>query len=497
MTSLINRPSVFFCTVIMSVLCNLPVLRGQDKDARLNPKGFPIPQKATGLVIDQDKQEIRFDIDTDTKSAAKFYKRLLKEKGWKLGFDQVASIFVNLHFSNDGMSIKVNAKKKDIFKKTLSMTIIGDGIAWNGERKVKGKRGIPGPIPAAAENFFKESSKSTRLPDQFKAFDFPLGNSGNTSRDGGLELLKFETKEEVEKVIARYEALLLPKGWKKTKSQKKGEVLQLRFEKNDLYLRFGLWPFTFTNNAGTFNGSKGAIEGTGLSWSDSEPSGNVPERQLASAEKFLGRLSAAKKQQLIQHIRATREAAFWPDARTEKIVQEPPTKKPAAIESVTRTEVLTGVPKETEAKKPARIADVDSLNATITMNGKVHQLKHVIAFDGWWFDEKVPTVIISEKPLDFSKVKAAVNRDFDAQELALLKQRIGRYLKIVATDEKNPSLSGWADNLSFSTSGKDGSRVQVSETRVSGKVGLAKPKKLGPWTYQFKAEFNVPISPTK
>ena len=111
------------------------------------------------------------------------------------------------------------------------------------------------------------------------------------------------------------------------------------------------------------------------------------------------------------------------------------------------------------------------------MNGKVYKLKHVVAFEGWWFDEKVPTVIISEKPLNFAKVKAAINKDFDAQELALLSQRIGRYLKVTVSDENNPSLSGWADNLSFSTSGKKGSRVQVSGGRVLGKVGMGESRK--------------------
>ena len=493
MTTTSRKLWLIVFALMLSVHTNLPNSYAQEKDARIAPKDFPVPKNATGLVIDQQQQEIRYDTLTQTEGVAEFYKPLMKKEGWKLGFDQVASIFINLHYSKDRMKIKISAKKKDIFKKTVSMTITGDGIAWDGEPKVKTKPRFPDPVAAEVKEFFKETQKSNRLPDQFKAFDFPLGSSGNTSRDGGLELLQFETKEKVGEVIARYEKMLLPKGWKKTKSNKKGEVLQVRFEKNDLYLRIGLWPFTFTNNAGTFHGSKGAVEGTGLSWSDTEPSGNVPEKQLASAEKFLGKLPEAKKQALLQHIRARREAAFWPQKTAEQVVDEPPARKPAPTESAPEADP----PKKAAVKKPA-IANVDKLKASITMNGKVHQLKHIVAFQGWWFDEKVPTVIISERPLNFASVKAAINKDFDAQELALLRQRMGRYLKITVSDEENPSLSGWADNLSFSASGSNGeSEVQVSEKRISGKVGMAKAEKLGPWTYQFAAEFNVAISPTK
>ena len=487
-----RKPHQFAFALILSACTILPSSHAQEKGSRVAPRDIPIPKNATSVVIDQQQQEIRFDTVTQTKGVAEFYKPLMEKKGWKLGFDQVASIFINLHYSKAGMTIKINAKKKDIFKQTVSMTITGDGIAWDGEPQVKGQAQLPDSLPAEVEEFFQESQKSTRHPDQFAAFDFPLGNSGNTSRDGELELLEFETKDKVAEVIASYEKMLIPKGWKTAKSQQQGEVRQVRFEKNNLYLRIGLWPFTFTNNAGTFHGSKGAIEGTGLSWSDSQPSGNVPEKQVASAEKFLGKLSEDQKQLLIQRIKAKREAAFWPKEPVEETVDEPSAHEPTPAESESRA----APPKQTKSKKPAEIANVDKLNASITMNGKVHQLKHVVAFEGWWFDEKVPTVIISEKPLNLANVKAAINQDFDAQELALLNQRIGRYLKITVTDDKNPSLSGWADNLSFSASGSDGSQVQVSEGRIHGNVGMAKAEKLGPWTYQFAAEFNVAISPT-
>ena len=488
-----RKPCLFVFALILSVCTISPTSRAQEEDSRVVPSDFPIPKTATGVVIDQQQQEIRFDTTTQTQGVAEFYKPLMEKRGWKLGFDQVASIFINLHYSKDGRKLKINAKKKDIFKKTVSITITGNGIAWDGEPSAKVKPQLPASLPIDVEELFKESQKSTRHPDQFAAFDFPLGNSGNSSRDGGLELLEFETKDKVEEVIATYEKMLIPKGWKRTKSRKHGEVHQVRFEKDNFYLRIGLWPFTFTNNAGTFHGSKGAIEGTGLSWSDSEPSGNVPEKQLASAEKYLGKLSEAKKQLLLQHIKAKREAAFWPQQPIEETVVERSGNELSPTESASHATP----PNRAESKRPVEISNVDKLDASITMNGKVHQLDHVVAFEGWWFDEKVPTVIISERPLKLANVKAAINKDFDAQERALLSQRIGRYLKITVTDEKNPSLSGWADNLSFSASSQAGSQVQISDRRIQGKVGIPTAEKLGPWTYQFDAEFNVAISPTK
>lgn len=103
-----------------------------DKTSVLSPKDFPIPEGARELKVDEHKQEIRFQTETPIDATATFFQAKMKELDWAPTFEQVASIFANLYYKKDGKNIKIRVKKKNIFKPTLSVTILGDGFAWKG-----------------------------------------------------------------------------------------------------------------------------------------------------------------------------------------------------------------------------------------------------------------------------------------------------------------------------------------------------------------------------
>lgn len=216
-----------------------------DKMSVLSPNEFPIPQGARELEIDEPKQEIRFQTETPIDATAKFFQARMKELDWTPTFEQVASIFANLYCKKDGKNIKIRVKKKNVFKPTVSVIILGDGFAWQG-----------GP---AAEDAPKrrERTESTERPVAqhepekttpakvvgIKGFDFPLLEAQQADRDGSLELITFRSRKSVAANLAFLDKVLAEKGFRQSQAKKYGDVQTARYEKA-LHLKreSAFWP---------------------------------------------------------------------------------------------------------------------------------------------------------------------------------------------------------------------------------------------------------------
>ena len=131
-------------------------------------------------------------------------------------------------------------------------------------------------------------------------------------------------------------------------------------------------------------------------------------------------------------------------------------------------------------------------DATFMVNKKTYPLKHAVAFQGYWFDEKVPMLLFCEKPIPLDKLKAAVKNGFDKQEMFML--RLGRYLLIRFTSADTPTISGWADNLSLGSTSDLKSDTKIKDNHIQGTVAMPQPEELGPFKYQFKARFDLAIT---
>jgi len=455
-----------------------------DKTRVVSPKEFPIPEGARELEIDEHKQEIRFQTETPIDATAKFFQARMKELDWTPTFEQVASIFANLYYKKDGKNIKIRVKKKNIFKPTVSVTILGDGLAWKG-----------GPAAGDAPKR-RERTKSTeqpvaqRKPEKtspakvvigIRGFDFPLLDTQQADRDGSLELITFRSRKSVAANLAYFDKVLADKGFRQSQAKKYGDVQTARYEKQDDYIRVGLWPHAFSDHTGSHQGAKGAVEGTGVIWSDSEPSGNVLERQVRHAERFFGKFSEERRNAAMMVLHLKRESAFWPEGEMPDWARVPG-RGPDGHHGANVSQ-----PTEDATAKPA-----DTVKASITVNKKLYNLKYGIAFHGHWFDEKVPMVLFCEKQISVQKLRAAVSGGFDSQELYFLEQ--DRYLLLRCASADSPTVSGGMDNLSISSSNDVAAEIKVAGKRIAGKVSTTKPESSGPFTFNYKMEFALPIT---
>ena len=130
--------------------------------------------------------------------------------------------------------------------------------------------------------------------------------------------------------------------------------------------------------------------------------------------------------------------------------------------------------------------------AAFTVNKKTYKLKHAVAFQGHWFDERVPTVLFCEKPIPLEKLKAAVKKGFDEQEMLLLS--LGRFLVVRFESPEEPTVSGWADNLSLGSTHALTSKASIKDQRIRGTIAMPEPEELGPFKFHFEMKFDLSIS---
>ncbi len=458
-------------------------------DDRVTVKDFPILKGASSLTFDAAKQEVRFKTGTQIAAIAEFYQDEMKSRGWEVRFESVASFFANLRFRKDGKGISINAKR-DLFGKIATVTISGDGLLWDAkdasagaaQRETGKTSDQSGKIePSGASEKDGASAESNTI----KASDFPLLDAQSTSHEGSMEIIRFNSRKGVPENVAFHTGGLTAKGWKRTVSSEHDGLHLLRFEKGDVYIRIALWPHDFSDNAGEYKGAMGAAEGTGLAWSGSDPSGGVPERMLSDYEKMLGRLTPEAREKFKNSIRKARERALTGGREV-----------PADAWKVTSDQPAGGdkpAPQQQEKKDAARDKQKPGKTiATFVVNSKTYNFKHAVAFQGYWFDEKVPTVLFSEKPIPLDRLKAALRKGFDGQEMFTL--RLGRHLIIRHTSADKPTVGGWADNLSLGGSSDLESEIRVDEGRIRGKVAMPKADQLGPFTYRFEAEFDLELA---
>jgi hypothetical protein len=152
-----------------------------------------------------------------------------------------------------------------------------------------------------------------------------------------------------------------------------------------------------------------------------------------------------------------------------------------------RTETPKSVAEESEPFS-GEIPEENEFKAHVTVTKKTFWLKHAIAFEGNWFDDKVPFVISPEKPVSERDLQAAVEKGFDAQGLFFME--MGRHLCVQCGD--TTSISGWAENLSFGSTDDLVADVKVENDRIKGTLTFSRLQQLGPFEYSYNVEFNLP-----
>jgi hypothetical protein len=268
---------------LLAMLLGAIPLIAQTQPVGMMAKKFPLLKNAQSVRYDDEDRKIRFKTSSSIAAVGAFYKKEMKKLGWKEGFQSLASSFGSLDYEKGENEIEIDLDEED---GVVEVTIEGNGLFWS-------------------ELEMRAADPKLRLT--FKGFDFPLLDSQATSKDGSMEIIQFNSRKSVKENIDFYTDKLTSDGWKTKGATEKDGIHSLRFEKGGLYVRMGMWPHSFSDNAGSYDGTKGAIEGTALIWGDLAPSGNVPGRMLRDYERSLGELSAEKRKAFKEAVRQARE----------------------------------------------------------------------------------------------------------------------------------------------------------------------------------------------
>ena len=168
------------------------------------------------------------------------------------------------------------------------------------------------------------------------------------------------------------------------------------------------------------------------------------------------------------------------------------------FEKVYTAEISFDVPVLTRDSTPAkRLEDAPRLtnSGTLTIGNKTYNLANVVGYRMKQFDEPMTTIVLSEKPLNMTKLKPALGKEAADNYFEFTPQVT---LKIDADDNVS-SLSIWADNSSISSSGNSDLEgdIVIEDGRARGTARLAEPGEFSDTTYNFEVSFDVDILGTQ
>ena len=148
-----------------------------------------------------------------------------------------------------------------------------------------------------------------------------------------------------------------------------------------------------------------------------------------------------------------------------------------------------------DAAPQSRMANAPKLEnkGTIVMAGKNTPLPNVVAYQQTQGSEKVTCVLLTEKAIDSSKIKASLEKSGEI-DLSVIGFQPQIEFKINANDEVQ-SVSFYCDGASLSLSGTDklDSTIQTEGARVRGTTKLKTPQDFFGKKIEFQASFDTKL----
>jgi hypothetical protein len=168
-------------------------------------------------------------------------------------------------------------------------------------------------------------------------------------------------------------------------------------------------------------------------------------------------------------------------------------KKPGSFfDKVYTAEISFDVPVLTRDSTPAkRLVDAPRLanSGTLTLGNKTYRLPSVVAYEMKQFDKPMTTVVLSEKPLNLAKVKAALGKKSADDYFEFVPQ----VKLVIDADDHISSMQLWADNSSISGSGDLAGDIAIEDGRARGTAKMTRPGEFFDRKYNFEASFDVEV----
>lgn len=436
-----------------------------EEDDQPTPKEIPLPADATEIEYDDFFESIECKSASDVKSVAETLSAELEKIKWQKGAtDFNLDSFVRMNFSKKKSTLVIDVRDEDGGSEVAIRT---KGMQWDGMKaEIKAAKKQKKAIEEAAEMKRKqeEAARPLELPERKEKpkqgiADLPkLPSEGVIVMDGTKYTLPhviayevFEYDQWSTKIVAtrkpiKQDSLLARlKETGTDNDEDEGSLslpqpnLMVELDDNDQPRRLNLLA------GGTpGHGSGDELTGTALV-EDGRVRGTVA---LAEPGDFFDKVYTA--------------------------------------------ELSFDVPLLTRDSTPAkRLSDAPQLanSGTLIIGSKTYKLPNVVCYRMKFFDEPMTTVVLSQKPLDMSKLKAALGKDAADDYFEFTPQ-----IKLVIdADDNVSSLSIWADNISIGSNSDMESDVVIEDGRARGTATMSQPREFLDTEYRFDVSFDVNV----
>ena len=434
-----------------------------EEDDQPSPKDLPIPKDATDLKYDDFFESIKLKSPSNVKTLSETLSKELAERKWtKAATEYDLETFVRMKFTQGKSSLDIDIRSEDAGSEVAIRT---KGMQWDGmkaeiERAKKSEQKAAEDVSPEKEVAEKVAELPQRKakPKQGISSLPKLPNEGAVVMDGKSFKLSsvvayevFENGQWSTKIVATEQPIkqesLLSKlkttGTDKDKNQTPPAwpqpFLQVELDDNDRPTRLNLQA------DGTPGGASGnEVTGTALV-EDGRARGTV---KLKQPGKF--------------------------------------------FEKAYTAEISFDVPVLTRDSTPAkRLLNVPKLanTGTLTIGNKSYNLSNAIAYPTKQFDEPVTAIVLSEKPQNMAKIKAAVGKKSIEDYFEFVPQ----VKLVIDSEDKVRSVSIWADNTSISGNDSLAADIVVEDCRARGTAKLAKPGEFFDKKYTFALSFDVDV----
>jgi hypothetical protein len=436
-----------------------------DEDDQPTPKDLPLPKDAREIQYDDFFESIEFKSPSNVKAIAEFLAKELGERKWTndaTEFDQAT--FVRMKFTQGQSSLAIDIRAEDSGSEVAIRT---KGMQWDG-------------MKSELKRVKKESQKTAAsTPQKKQVADKPveLPKRKEKARQGIDKLPKLPS-----------EGTVVMDG----KTYKLPNVIAYEVFENDQWST----KIVATQKPVKQQSLLANLKQTGTDK-------NADETPLAWPQPYLQVVLDAddRPSQLYLQADATpgsgsgdslSGAALLEDGRARGTAKL--TKPGSFFEKVYTAEISFDVPVLTCDSTPAkRLVDAPKLanSGTLTIGNKTYKLSSVVAYEMKQFDKPMTTVVLSEKPLNLAKLKAALEKKTAADHFEFTAQ-----VKLLIDAEDNiSSMQLWADNASISGSGSSdmAGDIVIEDGRARGTAKLTKPGEFFGKTYNFEASFDVDV----
>lgn len=441
-----------------------------DEDSQPTPKDLPYPEGFTDIEYSDFFETIKYKCPSDVKTVANYLSEELQKKEWTPGeTDFNRDEFVRLNFSHQTSTLTIDIRANDAAGADVSIRT--KGMQWDGMKeeiaqaeaeaeKVEAEQERERKTAEMAEALAKRRDKPKQGIDKLPK----LPNKCTVVMDGTTyELSHFIAYEMYEynrwttRIVATNKPIKQASLLTKLKKIGSEESEDERAIEDDISMSL---PVPFLEVVLDEDDQPHRLNFR----VDSTPGGGSGDELIGSALVEGGRV------------------------RGTVALKEPG----SFFEKVYTGEISFDLPVLTRDSKPEKqLANASRLanSGKLVIGNKTYKLANVVGYEMKLFDDPMTAIVLSEKPLNMPKLKAAVGRKAADDYFEFTPQ----VKLLIDADDNVTSVSIWADNMSVGSNDSLDSNIVIEDGRARGTSRMTKPDEFMNREYSFEVSFDVQV----